>query len=82
MVVADWKVVSRPGVRKPNQRQQAYVVVSSVTQRSAFAAMKPLTMREIGWFQPEKSCLDEDVRLTLVASQLLTRPDVQSLVPF
>lgn len=80
MVVADWKAVSRPGVRKPNQRQQAYIVVSRVTQRSAFAAMKPLTIQETRWFQPEKSCLDEDDRLTLIANQLLTRPDVQSLV--
>ena len=81
MVVADWKAISRPGVRKPNQRQQAYIVVSRVTQRSAFAAMKPLTMQETRWFTPEEACLEEDKRLMVITRQLLTRPDVLSLYP-
>ena len=79
MVVADWKAISRPGVRKPNQRQQAYIVVSRVTQRCAFAAMKPLTMQEARWFRPEPACLEVDKRLLVSAGQLNQRPDVLAL---
>lgn len=81
MVVADWKALSRPGVRKPNQRQQAYIAVSRVTQRSAFAAMTPFTAQHARWFQPDQACLDEDLRLNVLCNQLLTLPDIVLLLP-
>lgn len=80
MAVADWKAVSRPGIRKPNQRQQAYIVVSRVTRRSALAAMKPFTMQHASWFRPEQHCMDEDARLVEICCQLLGQSGIVSML--
>jgi hypothetical protein len=79
LVVADWYAQSRPGHKKINQRQQAYIMLSRVVNRNAIATMKPFEVWHSKYFHPGAAILAEDEILKKLCHEYMKSDEVRSM---